>query len=141
LVHLILPALVLAFYPIGLVARMVRTMMVEVLGENYIRTARAYGLPARLVYYRYALRNAIAPSLVALGLSIAYELTRAFLVEYIFVWHGIGSYAFNAVLVSDYPAILGTTIVVAMMYVIVNLVVDIIQSLLDPRVGLDRPGA
>lgn len=141
LVHLVLPSLVLAFYPIGLVARMVRTMMVEVLGENYIRTAKAYGLPARLVYYRYALRNAIAPSLVALGLSFAYELTGAFLVEYIFVWQGIGQYAFNAVLVSDYPAILGTTIVVAIMYVAVNLVVDIIQSVLDPRVTLDRQGA
>ncbi len=137
-VHLILPALVLALYPIGLVARMVRSMMVEVLGENYIRTAKAYGLPSRIIYYRYALRNAIAPALVALGLSVAYELTGAFLVEYIFVWNGIGQYAFQAVLAFDYPAILGTTIVVAVMYVVVNLIVDVVQSFLDPRIVLGR---
>ncbi len=138
--HLILPSLVLALYPIGLVARMVRTMMIEVLGENYIRTAKAYGLPARLIHYRYALRNAIAPAIVALGLSVAYELTGAFLIEYIFAWNGIGQYAFSAVLAFDYPAILGTTIVVALMYVAVNLVVDVIQSFLDPRVILTKSG-
>lgn len=140
-VHLILPSLVLALYPIGLVARMVRTMMIEVLGENYIRTAKAYGLPARLIHYRYALRNAIAPAIVALGLSVAYELTGAFLIEYIFAWNGIGQYAFSAVLAFDYSAILGTTIVVALMYVAVNLIVDVIQSILDPRVVLSRTGA
>ena len=136
--HLILPAITLALYPIGLVARMVRTMMVEVLGENYVRTAKAYGLPARLIHYRYALKNAIAPAVVAVGLSFAYELTGAFLVENIFAWNGIGQYAFNSVLSFDYPAILGTTIVVAMFYVIVNLVVDLIQSFLDPRIVLTR---
>jgi len=136
--HLILPALTLALYPIGLVARMVRTMMVEVLGENYVRTAKAYGLPARLIHYRYALKNAISPAIVAVGLSFAYELTGAFLVENIFAWNGIGQYAFNSVLSFDYPAILGTTIVVAMFYVVVNLVVDLIQSFLDPRIVLTK---
>ena len=136
--HLILPALTLALYPIGLVARMVRTMMVEVLGENYVRTAKAYGLPARLIHYRYALKNAISPAIVAVGLSFAYELTGAFLVENIFAWNGIGQYAFNSVLSFDYPAILGTTIVVAMFYVIVNLLVDLIQSFLDPRIVLTK---
>ncbi len=139
--HLILPALTLALYPIGLVARMVRTMMVEVLGENYVRTAKAYGLPARLIHYRYALKNAISPAIVAVGLSFAYELTGAFLVENIFAWNGIGQYAFNSVLSFDYPAILGTTIVVAMFYVIVNLVVDLIQSFLDPRIVLTKQEA
>ncbi len=136
--HLILPAITLALYPIGLVARMVRTMMIEVLGENYVRTAKAYGLPARLIHYRYALKNAIAPAIVAVGLSFAYELTGAFLVENIFSWNGIGQYAFNAVLNFDYPAVLGTTIVVAIFYVVVNLVVDMIQSLLDPRIVLTK---
>ena len=111
--HLILPAVTLALYPIGLVARMVRTMMIEVLGENYVRTAKAYGLPARFIHYRYALKNAISPAIVAVGLSFAYELTGAFLIENIFSWNGIGQYAFNAVLNFDYPAVLGTTIVVA----------------------------
>lgn len=136
IVHLILPALTLALYPIGLVARMVRTMMVEVLGENYIRTAKAYGLPIRFIHYRYALKNAIAPAIVALGLSVAYQLTGAFLVEQIFVWNGIGQYAFQSAISFDYPAILGTAIVIALFYVIVNLAVDIIQTFLDPRVVL-----
>ncbi len=136
--HLILPSLTLALYPIGLVARMVRTMMVEVLGENYIRTAKAYGLPARLIHYRYALKNAISPAIVAVGLSFAYELTGAFLVENIFSWNGIGQYAFLAVENFDYPAVVGTAIVVAIFYVIVNLVVDMIQSFLDPRVVLTK---
>ena len=139
--HLVLPALTLALYPIGLVARMVRTMMVEVLGENYVRTAKAYGLPSRLIHYRYALKNAISPAIVAVGLSFAYELTGAFLVENIFAWNGIGQYAFNSVLSFDYPAILGTTIVVAMFYVVVNLVVDLIQSFLDPRIVLTKEAA
>ncbi len=138
LVHLILPAFTLALYPIGLVARMVRTMMIEVLWENYVRTAKAYGLPARLIHYRYALKNAISPAIVAVGLSFAYELTGAFLVENIFSWNGIGQYAFTAVLDFDYPAVLGTTIVVAIFYVIVNLVVDLIQSFLDPRIVLTK---
>jgi peptide/nickel transport system permease protein len=137
-VHLILPSLTLALYPIGLVARMVRTMMVEVLGENYIRTAKAYGLPARFIHYRYALKNAVGPAIVGVGLSFAYSLTGAFLTEYIFQWNGIGQYAFLAVVNFDYPAILGTTIIVAIFYVAANLVVDIVQSLLDPRVVLTR---
>lgn len=141
IVHLVLPAVTLAMYPIGLVARMVRTMMVEVLGENYIRTAKAYGLPARFIHNRYALKNAIAPAIVAVGLSFAYELTGAFLVENIFSWNGIGQYAFYGVLNSNYPTVLGTTVVVAIFYVIVNLVVDVIQSVLDPRVVLTKKGA
>ena len=136
--HLILPAVTLALYPIGLVARMVRTMMIEVLGENYVRTAKAYGLPARFIHYRYALKNAISPAIVAVGLSFAYELTGAFLIENIFSWNGIGQYAFNAVLNFDYPAVLGTTIVVAIFYVAVNLVVDVIQSFLDPRIVVSK---
>ena len=138
LTQLVLPAITLALYPIGLVARMVRTMMVETLSENYVRTARAYGLPARFIHYRLALKNAIAPAIVALGLSVAYQLTGAFLVEQIFVWNGIGQYAFQSAISFDYPAILGTAIVIALFYVIVNLVVDLVQSFLDPRVVLTR---
>lgn len=139
--HLLLPAATLAAYPVGLVARMVRTQMIEVLGENYIRTARAYGLSARLVHYHYALRNAIAPAVVALGLSFAYSLTGAFLIEYIFVWPGIGQYAYLSTISFDYPAILGVAIVVSGFYVIVNLVVDMVQSFLDPRVILGKKEA
>ncbi|HEY7588845.1 MAG TPA: ABC transporter permease [Thermoplasmata archaeon] len=141
LAHLVLPSITLALYPIGLVARMTRTMMVEALGENYIRTAKAFGIPLRRIYYRYALRNAVSPAIVAVGLSFAYELTGAFLIEQIFGWNGIGQYAFQSVLTSDYPAILGTAIVVALFYVIVNLIVDVMQSFLDPRVVLTRKEA
>lgn len=139
-IHLVLPGITLALYPIGLVARMVRSMMVEVLGENYIRTAKAFGLPARLIDYRYALKNAISPAIVAVGLSLAYSLTGAFLIEYIYQWNGIGQYAYLAVIDFDYPAILGVTVVVAIFYVAVNLAVDLIQALLDPRVVVTRPG-
>lgn len=136
--HLILPAVTLASYPIGLVARMVRTMMIEVLGENYIRTAKAYGLPMRFIYYRYALKNAIAPAIVALGLSFAYSLTGAFLVESIFAWPGIGNYAWYSAVSFDYPAILGVALVVAIFYVVVNLAVDLIQAFLDRRIVLQK---
>ena len=138
--HLVLPAVTLAAYPIGLVARMVRTMMIEAMGENYIRTARAYGLPPRLIHYRYALKNAIAPAIVALGLAFAYSLIGAFLIENIFSWPGVGRFAYLSVVSFDYPAILGITLVVSIFYVLVNLGVDVLQSFLDPRVVLAKEG-
>lgn len=139
--HLILPAATLATYPIGLVARMVRTMMIEVLGEGYIRTARAYGLPARLIHGRLALKNAISPAIVALGLSFAYSLTGAFLIESIFAWPGVGQYAWLSALTFDYPAILGVALVVAASYVVVNLAVDLVQAFLDRRIILAKKEA
>jgi len=136
--HLVLPALVLAAYPVALVTRMVRTMMIEVLGENYIRTAQAYGLPRQKVVYRYALKNAISPAIVALGLSFAFALTGAFLIESIFAWPGIGQYAWYSAVSFDYPAIVGVALVVAIFYVAVNLVVDLIQGTLDRRIVLTK---
>jgi peptide/nickel transport system permease protein len=135
--HIVLPALTLAAYPVGLIVRMVRTMMIEVLQENYIRTARAFGLPRGYVLYVYALKNGIAPSLVILGLSFAYSLVGAFLVEIIFSWPGLGTFAFLSIVSFDYPAIIGVTLVVAIFYVVINLLVDLAQSFLDPRVALD----
>ncbi|AGK61239.1 ABC-type dipeptide/oligopeptide/nickel transport systems, permease component [Archaeoglobus sulfaticallidus PM70-1] len=134
--HIILPALTLAMYPVGLITRQVRSMMVEVLQENYIKTAFAYGLPSRKIYFKYALKNAIAPALITVGLSVAYTLTGAFLTEIIFNWPGLGRYAAYSILSMDYPAVLGVTIVAATTYVIVNLVVDLIQVYLDPRIKL-----
>ncbi len=134
--HIILPAFTLSVYPIGLITRQVRSMMVEVLQENYVRTVRAYGLPERQIYYKYALKNAITPALISVGLSFAYTLVGAFLVELVFNWPGLGRYAANAILSMDYPAISGVTIVVATTYVFVNLVVDLIQVHLDPRIVL-----
>ena len=134
--HIVLPALVLALYPFGLCARMTRAVMVEVLNELYTRSALAWGLPRRLVVYRYALKNALAPVIASLGLSFGYTIIGAFMVEIIFVWPGIGLYAAMALLSYDYPAIIGCVIVVAIIYTVINMVVDIIHAIIDPRVKL-----
>lgn len=135
--HLVLPALTLAAYPIGLIIRQVRSAMVGVLGENYIRTARAYGVSASRINFLYALKNAIIPTLVVVGLTFAYSLTGAFFVEEIFNLSGLGQYAALAILASDYPSIVGVTIIGTLFYIGINLVTDIAQAVLDPRVVLD----
>ena len=134
--HLALPSLALAAYPFGLTVRMIRTMMIEVLQENYIRSGFAWGLPHQLILFRYALKNAISSTVIALGMSFAYTLTGAFLDELIFVWPGLGTYTALAILALDYPAMMGSVIIVAIFYVIINLLVDIFQAFLDPRVTL-----
>jgi len=134
--HIFLPALALAAYPFGLTVRMIRTMMIEVLQENYTRSALAWGLPSRMILFKYALRNAVSSTVIALGMSFAYALTGAFLDEIIFVWPGLGTYTALSILALDYPAIMGTVIVVAIFYVTINLLVDIFQAFLDPRVTL-----
>lgn len=134
--HLVLPAVALATYPIGLVTRMVRSAMVDVLGERYITAARAEGIRERTIRFRLALKNAILPTLTVLGLSFAYSITGAFLVEIIFSWPGVGTYVTQAILSVDFPVIMGVTLVVTVVYLIVNLVVDLLQAALDPRVAL-----
>jgi peptide/nickel transport system permease protein len=134
LVHLILPAITIAAYPLGLCTRMVRASMIEVLRENYIRAARASGVPERTIVFRFALKNSIVPALTALGLSFAYSITGAFLVEFIFSWGGIGSYLTYALSSIDYPVIVGVTIFVCVFYVVINLILDIFQAVVDPRV-------
>jgi peptide/nickel transport system permease protein len=134
--HLILPALALATYPFGLTVRMVRTMMIEVLQENYTRSALAWGLSQRTILFKYALKNAISSTVIAIGMSFAYSLTGAFLDEIIFVWPGLGTYTALSILALDYPAIMGAVIVVAAFYVAINLLVDIFQAFMDPRVTL-----
>lgn len=134
--HLILPAIALATYPVGLITRMTRSMMIEVLRETYIRFAKANGISERLIIFRYALKNAIVPTLTVLGLSFAYSITGAVLIEIIFGWPGLGTYTLNAIIEADYPAILGVTILGAMFYIFINLGLDILQSYMDPRVRL-----
>jgi peptide/nickel transport system permease protein len=134
LIHLILPAITIAAYPLGLCTRMVRASMIEVLRENYIRAARASGIPERTIVYRFALKNSIIPALTALGLSFAYSITGAFLVEFIFGWGGIGSYLTDALSSIDYPVIVGVTIFVCVFYVVINLILDVFQAVIDPRV-------
>lgn len=134
--HLILPALVLSAYPLGITIRMIQASMLEVLSETYITSARAAGLSRRLILFKLALKNAIMPALTVVGLSFAYSITGAFLVETIFSWPGVGKYVTEAVLNVDFPVIIAVTLVVTAVYIFVNLVVDLIQSLLDPRVRL-----
>jgi peptide/nickel transport system permease protein len=136
LLHLILPVLVLATYPLGLTIRMTRAAMIEVLSETYITAARAAGLPERTILFRLALKNAIIPTLTALGLSFAYSITGAFLVEVIFSWPGVGKYVTDAIINVDFPVVLAVTLVVTIIYIVVNLTVDMLQAALDPRVRL-----
>jgi peptide/nickel transport system permease protein len=136
LTHIILPAVTLATYPIGLVTRMTRSAMVEVLSERYVTAARAQGVKERTIRFRLALKNAILPTLTVLGLTFAYSITGAFLVEIVFAWPGVGTYVTQAVLSVDFPVIIGVTLVVTAVYLAVNLVVDVVQARLDPRVTL-----
>ena len=134
--HLVLPALTLALYPIGLIARMTRGSMLETLGRDHIRTARAYGIGEGRILNRLALRNALLPVLTVIGLVLAYSLTGTFFVEVVFNWPGLGTFAVKSILNVDYPAIMGITLFGAAFYVLVNLVVDLLQAWLDPRIRL-----
>ena len=134
--HLILPSVTLAAYPLGLIARMTRAAMLETLEQDYIRTARAYGIKQSVVIYLYALKNAIAPTLTVIGLTVAFALTGTFFVEIIFNWPGLGLFTVRSLLNLDYPAIMGMTLFGSVGYVLINLVVDLLQALVDPRVSL-----
>jgi peptide/nickel transport system permease protein len=135
--HLVLPAITLAAYPMGLVARMTRAAMLETLEQDYIRTARAYGIKDRIIIYLYALKNAINPTLTVIGLTFAFALTGTFFVEIIFNWPGLGLFTVRSLLNVDYPAIMGMTLFGAVGYVLINLVVDLLQAWIDPRISLN----
>lgn len=139
-VHLILPALVLSTYPISLAVRMTRASMIDVLSETYITAARAAGLTKREILFRLALKNGIVPTLTVMGLLFAYSVTGAVLVEIVFAWPGMGSYMADAVLDSDVHVLFAVTLVVTIIYILVNLAVDLIQAALDPRVRLGERG-
>ena len=136
LLHLVLPAITLAAYPLGLIARMTRAAMLEVMEQDYIRMARAYGLRDWVVTYVYALKNAISPTLTVVGLTVAYALTGTFFVEVIFNWPGLGLFTVRSLLNIDYPAIMGITLFGAAGYITINLLVDLMQAWIDPRISL-----
>jgi peptide/nickel transport system permease protein len=133
--HLIMPVAVLAYGSIAVVTRMVRGGMFEVLNQDYIRTAGAKGLAKNAVVNRHALKNALLPTVTQLGLQIGLLLSGAFLVEIIFSWPGIGRYSVDAIRQVDYNAIMATTLIVALLFVLMNLVVDILYLFLDPRIS------
>lgn len=134
--HIILPAIALATYPIGLAIRMTRSTMIEVLNEKYIQAARISGIQERTVLFVLALKNAIVPTLNALGLAFVYSLTGAILIEVIFSWPGLGNYVTNAVLSVDFPVIVSVTLIMTVIYIFINLMLDIVQAMIDPRVTL-----
>ena len=132
--HLVLPALVLGWSSAGVIARMTRSSLLEVLGTDYVRTARAKGLPERVVVLWHALRNALIPTITVVGLAFGSLLQGAVLTETIFAWPGIGRYATLSVTSIDVPAVLGVTLVAAVIYSAVNLIVDVLYVYVDPRI-------
>jgi peptide/nickel transport system permease protein len=134
LAHLMLPSLVLSSSIMGLVTRVTRSSMLEVLGQDYMRTARAKGLTERTVILRHALRNALIPTITVLGLAYGSLLSGAVLTETVFAWPGLGRYAFEAAVSDDFPSIMGVTFVIALMYVLANLAVDVLYGFLDPQI-------
>ena len=132
--HLMLPALVLAAFNIGLLTRYTRSAVLEVIGNDYVRAARAKGLPEQVVLVRYVLRAALPSIVTVIGLVFANVLTGTVLVETIFAWPGIGQYAYRSAVTLDLPAIMGVSLFVAFVYVTVNFVVDVLYGVIDPRI-------
>jgi peptide/nickel transport system permease protein len=132
--HLVLPALVLAAFNVSLLTRYTRSAVLEVIGNDYVRAARAKGLPERVVVTRYILRAALPSVVTVLGLVFANVLTGAVLVEKIFSWPGIGQYAYQAAVNLDVPAIAGVSLFVAVVYITVNFSVDVLYGVIDPRI-------
>ena len=134
--HLILPALVVAAYPAAVMARMVRAQVLDIAGEAHVQMVRSLGFPERTVFGTFAMRLAWNPVAAVLALVFAYSLVNTFLVESVFDWPGLGSYAAASVSTLDTPAIVGVTLFIAIVYVASNLVVDLLQAALDPRIRL-----
>ena len=132
--HVILPALVLAAYNVGLLTRYTRTAVLEVIGNDYVRAARAKGLAERSVLVRHVLRAALPSVVTVIGLVFANVLTGTVLVETIFAWPGIGQYAYRSAVTLDLPAIMGVSLFVAIVYISVNFVVDVLYGVIDPRI-------
>lgn len=133
--QLALPAITLALFTLAPLARMTRAAMLQALSSDFVRTARAAGLPARVVLIRYALGNALLPVITTLGMVFSFTLGANVLVEKVFAWPGIGSYAVEALVVSDYAAVQGFVLAMALLFVALNLLIDIAYTLVDPRIG------
>jgi len=134
---LIMPAITLGSGLMGLVTRLTRSSMLEVLGEDYMRTAQAKGLGRRLVLFRHGLRNALIPVITVVGTQFAVLLSGAVITETIFAWPGIGRLVVNAISRRDYPVIMGTVLVFSVTFVLINLLVDVLYAIVDPRIRYD----
>lgn len=132
----IMPVIALAFYPSSYIARLMRSSMLDVMGQDYMRTARAKGLSQLVSIFKHALRNAILPVVTYLGPLLAYTVTGSFIVEKIFTIPGLGTEFIGSITGRDYPLIMGTTIFLAALMVVMNVLVDIAYKLIDPRINL-----
>ncbi len=135
--HLVLPSIALATIPMAIIARMTRSSMLEVMRADYVRTARAKGQRMFFVVYKHALKNAVIPVLTVIGLQMGLLLGGAILTETIFSWPGIGRYIYDAIQFRDYPVIQSGILVVAFIFVMINLLVDILYGIIDPRIKYD----
>lgn len=131
--HIILPTIPLSLYPAGVVARMTRSSLLEVLGEDYITAERSYGIKESFILWVYALKNTLGATVTVIALTIGYMMTSTFLIESIFSWPGVGKYVSDAVMSMDYPGIMGVTLFSAVVYLILNLIADLLIAL-DPRI-------
>ncbi|MGV3650061.1 MAG: ABC transporter permease [Devosia sp.] len=134
--HIALPAMVLAIYTIGAITRFTRAAMLDALGQDFVRSARAKGLPERSVILTHVLRPALAAIVTVSGMAFGRMLGGAVLVESVFSWPGLGEYAYRSALALDLRAIMGVSLVIAAVYILVNLVVDILYAVIDPRIRL-----
>ncbi|OMC72558.1 peptide ABC transporter permease [Paenibacillus sp. FSL H7-0326] len=132
--HLILPSIALGTIPMAVIARMTRSSMLEVMSSDYIRTARAKGMRQFFVVYKHALKNAFIPVLTVIGLQMGMLLGGAVLTETIFAWPGVGRYIYDAISFRDYPVIQSGILIIAFIYVLINLIVDLLYAAIDPRI-------
>jgi peptide/nickel transport system permease protein len=136
--HLILPSIALAITWIGYLARLVRTSLLEVMNETYVRSSRAAGLSERLVLYKYALKNALIPTVAVLGVGLGSLMGGAVFVEIIFSRPGMGLLIYNAIQVRNYPLVRSGVLVVAFLFVLANFIADLLYTYLDPRIQLNK---
>jgi oligopeptide transport system permease protein len=135
--HYVLPVFALSFYPTAYITRLMRSSMLDVIGQDYIRTAKSKGVSQFLSVFKHALRNAILPVVTYVGPLLAYTLTGSFIVEKIFVIPGLGGQFVSSIMNRDYTVIMGTTIFLATLVIVMNTIVDIVYKLIDPRIQLN----
>ena len=135
--QLMLPAITLGLFALAPLARVTRAAMLGVLSSDFIRTAKASGLSRRTILFGYAFRNALLPIVTTLGVVFSFLLGANVLVEKVFAWPGIGSYAVSALVASDYAAVQGFVLTMALLYVVLNLLIDLLYAVIDPRAGVE----
>ncbi|HHT09079.1 MAG TPA: ABC transporter permease [Candidatus Atribacteria bacterium] len=134
LLHLILPSIALGTIPMAMIARITRSSMLEIIRQDFIRTERAKGLPERMVIFKHALKNALIPIITVIGMEFGLLLGGAILTETVFAWPGLGRYTVDAVYARDYPAIQGSVLFIAFIFVLVNLITDVLYAYINPRI-------